>query len=261
VIQLPPAIADVFVIAFGLLVGSFLHVCIHRIPLKQSIVFPSSRCPQCGHALAWYENVPLLSYAVLRGRCHQCASPISIRYPIVEALTAVLFLWHWWVFGPTALFALRLAFGCALLVLFVIDLDHQILPDVITLPGIVVGFVCSWFLPPGPVMSLAGIAVGGGILWLIAEVWFRVRKVEAMGFGDVKMLAMVGAVLGVKLVGLVFVLSSILGGIVGIALIASRRADMATKVPFGTMIAVASLGASLYGDAIIAWYAALFSVS
>ena len=258
---LPPIIVDVFVLAFGLLVGSFLNVCIHRVPLRQSIVLPGSRCPRCGHALEWYENVPLLSYAVLHGRCHACAAPISIRYPIVEALTGALFLWHWWVFGPSALFAVRLAFGCALFVLFAIDLDHQILPDVITLPGIVVGFVCSWFLPPGPIMSVAGIAAGGGILWLIAEVWFRVRKVEAMGFGDVKMLAMVGAFLGLKLVGLVFVLSSILGGILGIVLIASRRADMATKVPFGTMIAVASLVASVYGDAIVAWYGSLFAVS
>lgn len=259
-ILLPPAIAGFFVVAFGLLVGSFLNVCIHRLPLKQSIVFPSSRCPRCGHALAWYENVPLLSYAVLRGRCYQCAAPISIRYPIVEALTGALFLWHWWLFGATALFAVRLAFACALLVLFAIDLEHQILPDVITLPGIVAGFACSWFLPPGPVMSILGIVAGGGILWAIAEVWFRVRKVEAMGFGDVKMLAMVGAFLGLKLVGLVFVLSSILGGVIGVVLIAARRADMATKVPFGTMIAAASLTASLYGDAIIAWYASLFSI-
>jgi len=259
--QLPPVIVVVFGVAFGVLVGSFLNVCIHRLPLKQSIVFPGSRCPKCGHALAWYENVPLLSYAVLRGRCYRCAAPISIRYPIVEALTGALFLWHWWVFGPSALFAVRLVFACALLVLFAIDLDHQILPDVITLPGIVVGFVCSWFLPPGPIMSVVGMVVGGGILWLIAEVWFRLRKVEAMGFGDVKMLAMVGAFLGVKLVGLVFVLSSIVGGIVGVVLIVSRRADMATKVPFGTMIAVASLAASLYGDAIVAWYASFFGAS
>ena len=247
-----------FVVAFGLLIGSFLNVCIHRLPLKQSIVFPSSRCPHCGHGLAWYENVPLLSYAVLRGRCDHCAAPISIRYPLVEALTGALFLWHWWTFGPGALFAVRLAFACALLVLFAIDLEHQILPDVITLPGIVAWFVFSWFLPPGPLMSLGGIVAGGGILWLIAEVWFRVRKVEAMGFGDVKMLAMVGAFLGVKLVGLAFVLSSILGGLVGVVLIVSRRADMATKVPFGTMIAAASLAASLYGDAIVAWYASFF---
>jgi len=261
VILLPPVIADVFVAAFGLLVGSFLNVCIHRLPLKQSIVFPSSRCPRCGHSLAWYENVPLLSYAVLRGRCRECAAPISIRYPIVEALTGALFLWHWWVFGPTALFAVRLAFGCAMCVLFAIDLEHQILPDVITLPGIAVGFVCSWFLPPGPLMSLAGIVAGGGILWFIAEVWFRIRKVEAMGFGDVKMLAMVGAFLGLKLAGLVFVLSSMLGGIVGVVLITARRADMATRVPFGTMIAAAALVASLYGDAIVAWYASFFAMS
>jgi len=258
---LPPVIADVFVVAFGLLVGSFLNVCIHRLPLKQSIAFPSSRCPRCGHVLAWYENVPLLSYAVLRGRCYQCAAPISIRYPIVEALTGGLFLWHWWVFGPSALFAVRLAFGCALLVLFAIDLEHQILPDVITLPGIAVGLVCSVLLPPGPLMSVLGIVAGGGILWLIAEVWFRVRRVEAMGFGDVKMLAMVGAFLGVKLVGLVFVLSSIVGGVVAVVLLAFRRADMATKVPFGTMIAAATLVASLYGDAIVAWYASFFAGS
>ncbi|HEX4568718.1 MAG TPA: prepilin peptidase [Vicinamibacterales bacterium] len=261
VATLPPVIVDVFVIAFGLLVGSFLNVCIHRLPRKQSIVFPASRCPGCGHALAWYENVPVLSYAVLRGRCYSCHAPISIRYPIIEVITAGLFIWHWWVFGWTALFFVRLAFGCALLVLFAIDLEHQILPDVITLPGIVVGFACSLLLPPGPVLSGAGIAAGGGILWLIAEVWFRIRKVEAMGFGDVKMLAMVGAFLGLKLVVLVFVLSSMLGGVVGVALIAGRRAQMASKVPFGTMIAVASLLASLYGDRIVDWYLSFFAMS
>ena len=156
------------------------------------------------------------------------------------------------------LFRSRLAFACALIVLFAIDLEHQILPDVITLPGILVGFACSFFLPPGPIMSLAGIFVGGGILWLIAEVWFRLRKVDAMGFGDVKMLAMVGGFLGVKLVVLVFVLSSIIGGMVGVVLIAARRADMATKVPFGTMLAVGSLVASLYGDGLIQWYVSRF---
>ena len=251
---LPPVIADVFVIAFGLLFGSFLNVCIHRLPLKQSIVLPASRCPRCGHALPWYENVPVLSYAALLGRCSACRAPISIRYPIVEALTGGLFLWHWWLFGWTPLFAVRLALACALVALFAIDLEHQILPDAITLPGSVVGFVCSVFLPPGPIMSLAGIVAGGGILWLIAEIWLRVRKVDAMGFGDVKMLAMVGAFLGVKLVILAFILSSMLGGIVGVVLIVARRADMATRVPFGTMLAVASLAASLYGDSIVGWY-------
>jgi len=242
----------------GLLVGSFLNVCIHRIPLKQSIVFPASRCPSCGYALAWYDNIPVFSYASLRGHCRSCASPISIRYPIIEALTAALFVWHWLMFGPTPLLVVRIAFACALVVLFAIDLEHQLLPDVITLPGIVVGFACSVFFPPGPLMSAAGTLVGGGILWLIAELWLRLRKVDAMGFGDVKMLAMVGAFLGLKLVILVFVLSSMLGGLVGVVLLGARRADMATKVPFGTMLAVAALVASLYGDAMVGWYLGKF---
>jgi leader peptidase (prepilin peptidase)/N-methyltransferase len=254
----PPWLAPLAMVLIGLCVGSFLNVCIHRLPLKQSVVWPASRCPGCGHELAWFDNIPVASYVILRGRCRTCRLPISMRYPIVEALTAAMFLWHWTVFGPTPLLLVRLVFACALIVLFAIDLDHQILPDVITLPGIVVGFACSWFVPPGPLMSLAGIALGGGLLWAIAEAWFLIRKVEAMGFGDVKMLAMVGAFLGVKLVMVTFVLSSMIGGVVGVLLIASRRADMATRVPFGTMLAVAALMASLYGDALLTWYLGTF---
>ena len=215
---------------------------------------PGVAVPRLRPALAWWDNIPVLSYVALRGRCRTCRLPISMRYPIVEVLTAAIFLAHWYVFGPTPLLFVRLVFACALIVLFAIDLEHQILPNVITLPGIVVGFVCSVFLPPGPVMSLAGIALGGGLLWGIAEGWFRLRKVEAMGFGDVKMLAMVGAFLGVKLVILTFVLSSLIGGVVAAVLVATRRADMATKVPFGTMLAVAALVASVFGDALVSWY-------
>lgn len=254
----PPGFAPFAMVIAGLCVGSFLNVCIHRLPLKESVVWPASRCPGCGHDLAWFDNIPVASYLVLRGRCRSCRAPISIRYPIVEALTAAIFLLHWIVFGPTPLLAVRLLFACALIVLFAIDLDHQILPDVITLPGIVVGFVCSVFLPPGPLMSLAGIALGGGLLWAIAEAWFRLRKVEAMGFGDVKMLAMVGAVLGLRLVLLTFVLATMMGGIVGVVLIATRRASMATAVPFGTMLAVAALIASLYGEPLLVWYLSRF---
>ena len=254
----PSGFAPVAMVLIGLCVGSFLNVCIHRLPLKQSVVWPASRCPGCGHELAWFDNIPVASYVILRGRCRTCGLPISMRYPIVEALTAAMFLWHWTVFGPTPLLLVRLVFACALIVLFAIDLDHQILPDVITLPGIVVGLACSWFVPPGPLMALAGMALGGGLLWAIAEAWFRIRKVEAMGFGDVKMLAMVGAFLGAKLVMVTFVLSSMIGGVVGVLLIASRRADMATRVPFGTMLAVAALIASLYGDSLLAWYLGTF---
>lgn len=255
---LPPAFIAVVLLLFGLCVGSFLNVCIHRLPLKQSVVSPGSRCPACGYELRWYDNIPVLSYALLRARCRSCSRPISLQYPLIEVITAIVFLAHWYAFGPTPLFAARLIFGCALIVLFMIDLEHQILPDVITLPGIVIGFASSLFLPPGPIESLIGVLLGGGLLWAIAEAWFRLRKVDAMGFGDVKMLAMVGAWLGWKMVILTFVLSSMMGGLIGIVLIASRRADMATRVPFGTMLAVAAMMASLYGGPIVAWYLSRF---
>lgn len=253
----PPGAAEVFLFLTGLVIGSFLNVCIHRLPLKQSVVHPGSRCPGCGYALRWYDNIPVVSYALLRGRCRSCARRISIQYPIIEIVTAVVFLLHWHAFGPTIMLPLRLVFACALIVLFMIDLEHQILPDVITLPGIVVGVACSLFLPPGPLMSVLGVLLGGGLLWAIAEAWLRLRKVDAMGFGDVKMLAMVGAWLGVKMVLVTFVLSSMMGGLIGVALIGSRRADLATRVPFGTMLAVAALVASLYGEPLLAWYLSL----
>ncbi|HEY2432121.1 MAG TPA: prepilin peptidase [Vicinamibacterales bacterium] len=253
-LQTPVLILGLAVV--GLCVGSFLNVCIHRLPLKQSVVTPRSRCPHCGYALTWRDNLPVVSYALLGGRCRSCQAPIALRYPLVETITCAVFVWHGLVFGADPLLAIRLPFACALIVLFAIDLEHQILPDRITLPGIVVGFASSLFLPPGPLMSLAGMVVGGGILWVIAEAWFRLRKIEAMGFGDVKMLAMVGAVLGLRLVLLTFILSTMIGGVVAVALIATRRANMATAVPFGTMLAAAALAASLYGDVILAWYLA-----
>ena len=255
---LPAGFIEVVLLLFGLCVGSFLNVCIHRLPLKQSVVRPGSRCPSCGYELRWYDNIPVLSYVMLRARCRSCSRPISLQYPLIEVVTAIVFLAHWYAFGPTPLLAARLVLGCALIVLFMIDLEHQILPDVITLPGIVIGLVLSVFLPPGPIASLIGVLLGGGVLWAIAEAWFRLRKVEAMGFGDVKMLAMVGAWLGWKMVLLTFVLSSMMGGLVGAVLLASRRADMATRVPFGTMLAVAAMIASLYGGPILAWYLSRF---
>ena len=252
--MLPPGFAEVFLLLAGLAVGSFLNVCIHRLPLKQSVVHPGSRCPSCGYELRWYDNLPVLSYLFLRGRCRSCRKGISLQYPVIEVITAVMFLAHWYALGPTALLAPKLVFGCALIVLFMIDLEHQILPDVITLPGIVIGLLLSLVLPPGPLMSVLGILLGGGLLWAIAELWYRLRHVEAMGFGDVKMLAMIGAWLGVKMVVMTFILASMMGGLVGVVLIASRRADMATRVPFGTMLAVAALIASLYGGPLLAWY-------
>jgi leader peptidase (prepilin peptidase) / N-methyltransferase len=256
---MPEALVAIAVAAFGLVVGSFLNVCIYRLPRHRSVVWPASRCAECDRPLEWYENIPIVSYAALGGRCRTCRTQISIRYPIIEAITMCVFLWTWYVWGLQSILVPKLLFACALIVLFAIDLEHQILPNVITLPGIAVGLVCSLIWPPGIISSLEGMALGGGILWLIAEVWLRVRGVEAMGFGDVKMLAMVGAFLGVKLVVLTFVLSSLVGGIVGAILIVSGRGRMTTAVPFGTMIAFAALIASLHGEAMVAWYLSQFS--
>ena len=256
--EVPVAFVIACIVIAGLAVGSFLNVCIYRLPRKLSIVRPGSRCGSCGRPLAWFENVPVLSYAVLRGRCRTCRAHISLRYPIVEIVTAAAFLAQYVAIGLSPLLPVRLAFTAALIALFAIDLEHQLLPNAITVPGIVAGLAASVFLPPGVLMSVAGIALGGGVLWLLIEIWWRVRGIEAMGFGDVKMLAMIGAFLGVKLVFVTFVLSSIVGGIVALAVIVSRRGNLATALPFGTMLAVAALAASLVGDQLLAWYLGMY---
>jgi len=251
-------LVPVFVAALGLIVGSFLNVCIYRLPRRESLVWPGSRCPSCETPIRWHDNIPVLGYLLLGGRCRSCRSAIGIRYPVVEATTMVVFLAHYGIIGPQPLLAVRLAFACALIVLFAIDLEHQILPNAVTLPGIVVGFVCSLWLPPGWRSSAIGILIGGGLPWLLAEVWIRLRGVEGLGFGDVKMLAMVGAFLGWPQVILTLVLSSLAGSLVGVALIVTGRGSMGSKLPYGTFIALAALVASLVGTPVVSWYASLF---
>lgn len=250
--------ALVIITFLGLAIGSFLNVCIHRIPQRESLISPPSHCPRCGYQLRWRDNIPVIGYVLLGGRCRKCRERISLRYPAIELITLGLFLLHYWVFDWTWLLAVRLLFACAMVVLFAIDLEHKILPDVITLPGIVAGLLFSLFLPPGIVSALLGAVAGGGVLFVIAEAWSRLRNVEAMGFGDVKMLAMIGAFLGAKLVGLTFVLSSFLGGLAGLLLILSRRGTMASEIPFGTFLAAAALVASLWGEDIVNWYVGLY---
>lgn len=233
--------AGLVVVAAGLLVGSFLNVCIYRLPRGQSVVWPGSRCPACGRALAWFENVPVLGWLALRGRCRTCRAPIPVSYPLVELATAGLFLAALLVYGLTPLLAVRLALISALVVLFAIDWQHQILPDAITLPGVVVGFTVSLFLPPGWTSSLLGLVVGGLFPFLVAEAYFRLRGREGMGMGDFKMLAMVGAFLGWPLVWIVLILSCLLGIIVGGGALLVTRRGLATRIPFGTFIAVAAL--------------------
>ena len=255
---LPPLFALVAAGALGAIVGSFLNVVIHRVPLGASIVWPSSACPHCRRELSWYENIPVVSYLALRARCRTCKGPISIRYPFVEALTSALFVGAWWFYGPGPLLASRLVFGTALIVLFAIDLEHHLLPNVITLPGIVVGFAFSLFADPGWAASLIGLLAGFGVLYLIAVAYYRIRHEEGLGMGDPKMLAMIGAFLGWKLTLLTLMLASFVGTAVGLSLIAAGRGTMKYALPFGCFLAVGALIAATAGPSILDWYLAFF---
>jgi leader peptidase (prepilin peptidase)/N-methyltransferase len=245
-------------VILGLAVGSFLNVCIHRIPRGQSLAHPGSRCPSCGYSLRWFDNVPVVSYTLLGGKCRKCRQPISARYPLVEVATMGLFLLHGLVFGWTPILVPRLVFACAMVVLFAIDLEHHLLPDAITLPGIVLGLVSSAVLPPGLRDALIGALGGGGVLWLVGEAYYRYSGHEGMGGGDVKMLAMIGAFLGWKLALLTLVLSSVVGSVVGLCVILSRRGGMKFALPYGTFLALGAIVASLAGDRIVRWYVSFY---
>lgn len=239
---------------FGALVGSFLNVCIYRLPIGKPIALARSACARCQRQLSWYENIPVLSYLVLGGRCRSCRQPISIRYPIVELLTAVMFAAAMWHYGPGPLLASRLIFGCMLIVLFAIDLEHHLLPNAITLPGIIVGLAFSVINPPGWVSSLIGIAVGGGVLWAIAEGYYRLRHEEGLGMGDVKMLAMIGAFLGWQLTLVTLMMASFAGSIVGVGFIIAQRGGMKYALPFGTFLAMGAVLAAVVGQDLLTWY-------
>jgi leader peptidase (prepilin peptidase)/N-methyltransferase len=238
----------------GLVIGSFLNVCIYRIPRRESVTWPGSRCTGCGRFLSWYENIPVVSWLALRGRCRTCGRSISVMYPLVEITTAVVFVAGFLIYGPTPLLAARLLFATAMIVLFVIDLQHQILPNAITLPGIVIGLALSLVLPPGWLASLIGVVAGAGVLYAIAEAYYRWRGVEGLGMGDVKMLAMIGAFLGWQLMLVTLVLASFAGSIVGVGLIALGRGSMKLALPFGTFLAAGALAAAVVGESILEWY-------
>jgi leader peptidase (prepilin peptidase) / N-methyltransferase len=239
---------------FGLLVGSFLNVCIYRLPRGTSIVWPASACGSCRRELRWFENIPIVSWVVLGARCARCKAPISIQYPLVEAATAVLFVLVAATTPVGPLLAARLVFVGALIVLFGIDLEHQILPNAITLPGIVVGVALSFFGPPGWRASLLGVVLGGGVLYAIAWGYYAVRREEGLGMGDVKLLGMIGAFLGWQAVLLTLVLASLSGAVIGVAMISLQRGSMKYALPFGTFLAIGALVAMLAGQPIIDWY-------
>jgi leader peptidase (prepilin peptidase)/N-methyltransferase len=232
----------IFLTVAGAAIGSFLNVLIYRIPEGQSIIFPSSHCPKCTHSIRFYDNVPIISYLVLRGRCRDCQEKISLRYPFVEAITALLSMFLFWKFGLSAKYIFSFIFTCALIVITFIDLDHQIIPDVITLPGIPVFFLIAIFFMGIPFMeALLGILIGGGCLFAIAFIYELITKREGMGGGDIKLLAMLGAFLGWKSLFFILFVSSLLGAVVGISVMIVRGKDMKYAVPFGPFLSIAAV--------------------
>jgi leader peptidase (prepilin peptidase)/N-methyltransferase len=240
---------------FGLVIGSFLNVCIHRLPSSQSIVHPRSRCPQCGHLIRVYDNIPVLSYLILGGRCRDCGARISLRYPVVELLSGAFAAMAVARFGLGWQALLMYALIAAFLVITFIDLDHRIIPDVITLPGIPIGLAASF--GPGmisPLESLVGILAGGGSLFLVAWGYQLVTQREGMGGGDIKLLAMIGAFIGWKGVLFTIFIASLTGTLAGMALIFRRRGDMKLAVPFGPFLAVGAIAYLFMGPELLSWY-------
>lgn len=242
-------------IIFGAMVGSFLNVCIYRVPREESIVTPGSHCPNCKTPIRFYDNIPLISYLLLGGKCRYCQKPISLQYPIVEGITALSSLFLFIRFGISLSYFIYFAFISALIVITVIDLYHQIIPDVISLPGIGVGLLASLAMPNISFWeSLIGMISGGGVLFLVATGYQWLFKREGMGGGDVKLLAMIGAFLGWKAVILTILLSSLIGSIVGVVLILIEGKDFKYAIPFGPFLSLGAAISLFFGEDLIGWY-------
>ena len=239
-------------------IGSFLNVCIFRIPEKKSIIYPPSSCPACGQRISWYQNIPILSYLFLRGRCGFCHKPISLRYPAIEFLSGGLFVLTLYYFRLTPATLVYWLFVSALVVISFIDLDHQIIPDVISLPGIVVGFISSFFIPwLSWLDSLSGIVLGGGVLLTIAWLYELLTKREGMGGGDIKLLAMLGAFLGWKAILPIVFVASLIGTLVGVPLMLVQKGNSRLAIPFGPFLALSALVNLFWGPRLIHWYLGL----
>ena len=250
-----PAVFYIFAFIFGAVVGSFLNVCICRLPQGESVVFPPSRCPGCGSRIAWYDNVPIISYLLLRGRCRSCRTAISPQYPLVEAINGFLTLFLFMRFGLSFAFAVLFLFCSALVVITFIDLEHQIIPDVISLPGIVAGFAFSFFIPQlGWKGSLIGILVGGGSLYLVATLYQLCTGKEGMGGGDIKLLAMMGAFFGWQAVPFIIFVSSLVGSVIGVSVMLIQKKDGKLAIPFGPFLAFGALLYIFFGRQVIHWY-------
>jgi leader peptidase (prepilin peptidase)/N-methyltransferase len=272
----------IFVFLFGLIIGSFLNVCVVRIPERKSIIMPASACPKCQAPIRPYDNIPVVSYLLLRGKCRKCKTKISPMYPVVELLTGILFFACYRAFGLTPETAKWAAFSALMIVLVFTDLRERVLPDVVNYTGFGIGLAISFFTqptdgtalwlasrifafpPPAPVLSFAdsllGAAVGSGLLWLVSEAYFRLRGREGMGLGDVKMMLMAGAFLGAKRTLLTILAGSLLGSLLGLAFILARRKESNYELPFGSFLGMAALLVVFFGTQVVNWYQSLLTV-
>ena len=281
---LPEIIGYIVVFGFGAIVGSFLNVVIHRVPNEESIIFPNSACPNCKNSIKPYDNIPLLSWLFLGGKCRNCKNPISPRYPAVELLTGVLFALVYWQIGFNLFLPVALIFAASIIALIFIDAENMILPNVITYPLLVFALLVRLLFPifvsasyfsdlqisplnqmdsPAWLVSLVGAVlgalVGGGSLWLVGEIWKRLRGVDAMGLGDVKMMFAVGALLGWRLTFLTIFIGAFTGAIAGIMVISRQKEkDLQALIPFGIFLGIGSIVALLFGEQMIVWYIETF---
>ncbi len=243
----------------GLLFGSFSNVVIYRCPHGKSVVRPRSSCSKCNKFIAWYDNIPVLSWLLLRGKCRNCKTNISIRYPLVELINGFLFLGLYLKLGISWTLLESIVFVWSLTVASFIDLDHMILPDKFTLSGIVIGLVGAILSPEREWMpAVLGVLIGGGFLWAIAYLYFLIRKEEGMGGGDIKLLAWIGAVLGWTAVPFVILVSSILGTVIGVLLLLRSKNGMKTMIPFGPYLSMAAVLYIFCGRTLANWYFELF---
>lgn len=250
---------SIVIFIFGLIVGSFLNVCIYRMPRERSVVKPRSFCPHCKKTIVWYDNIPLLSYVLLGGRCRSCRKKISLQYCIVELLTGLFFLWFYHEAGLSWLFFIHIVFVCALIVATFVDFNFRIIPDEISIGGIVVGLLFSFVFPMlhhvdnhfmGFVKSLLGVIVGGGVIWLTGIVGDFIFKKETMGGGDVKLLAMIGAFLGWQMALLTFFVAPLFGSVIGIIIKLKTKSSL---IAYGPYLSLASIVVLFWGNEILNW--------
>jgi leader peptidase (prepilin peptidase)/N-methyltransferase len=250
-----PYFIEIFIFLMGLCIGSFLNVCIYRLPASKSIVHPRSQCPNCDTLIPFYDNIPLFSYLWLRGRCRRCQTKISIRYPIIELLGGLFALGIYVKFGLDIATLIYYVFTAALIAVTFIDIDHRIIPDVITLPGIPIFFAASFALPAITYKdALLGILAGGGSLFLVAWLYSLITKKEGMGGGDIKLLAMIGAIVGWQGVLFTIFVASLVGTLAGFTVMLQSRKGMKLAVPFGPFLSIGAITYIFFGTQLISWY-------